>query len=130
MAYLYDQCIDQRYINGISLKSLLSSKILQNPPVFWAGDPLSRAHYCVMDVRAPFPQPMPLHHSLHCSSDVLPEGLNSRNFFGRYSHFSSFYYWLDIGSGICVPSKCSEEDIALLAKGSADNYGLEYRRNF
>ena len=90
---------------------------------------IERPQYCLIGVRPPVPQPMPVHQNLYHRIDVLPKHFvtNKTNVFVKYSEFASFYYWIDIRTGICVPYKCSEKDIASLAKRFAQQYGLEYR---
>ena len=89
---------------------------------------IDRPQYCLLDVRPPLPQPMPLHMNFHHRIDVLPKSLNTNesNIFLKYSEFASYYDWIDIRTGICVPSKCSQKDVELLAKGFANEYGLQY----
>ena len=73
---------------------------------------------------------MPVHHTIYNRMDVLPtnQTIKESNVFVKFSEFASLYYWIDMRTGICVPNKCSEEDIASLAKRFAEEYGLEYRR--
>lgn len=98
----YDQCVE----------------IEANPTV---GSP----QYCLIDVRPPIPQPMPVHHNLHHRIDVT----NTTNeFFRKHSEFASFYYWVSLRTGICVPSECDQKDVQLLANGFATDYGLELKQ--
>ena len=94
------------------------------------NDAIGKPQYCLIDVRPPLPKPMPVHHNLHHQLDVLPIGFNKTgNVFEVYSEFASFFYWLSLRTGICTPSKCTQEDIRSLAEGFTENYGLEFRQS-
>ena len=90
---------------------------------------IEKPQYCLVDLIPPLPRPMPVHHNLHHTIDVLPKDFDInqsfQNVFTNYSEFASFFYWITLRTGICTPSKCSQQDINSLAKGFADNYGLE-----
>ena len=89
---------------------------------------IDEPQYCLIDVKPPVPQPMPFHMNLHHRVNVLPKSINTNesNVFVKHSEFASYYYWIDIRTGICVPSNCSQKDVELLAKGFANEYGLQY----
>ncbi len=96
---------------------------------------IGEPQYCMVDLSPPIPQPMPIHHNLYHRIDVLPQEYydrnttqNSTNIFYTFSEFASFYYWISLRTGICMPSKCSSDDITQLAKGFAENYGLEFKK--
>ena len=94
---------------------------------------IDRAQYCLIDMKPLIPQPMPIHHNLHHPIDVLPNGFDRnntifRNVYEKYSEFASFYYWVSVRTGICSPSKCSQQDISQLASGLATKMGIELKQ--
>jgi hypothetical protein len=96
---------------------------------------IGEPQYCMIDLSPPIPQPMPIHHNLYHRIDVLPQEYydrniteNSTNIFDTFSEFASFYYWISLRTGICMPSKCLSDDITQLAKAFADKFGLEFRK--
>ena len=88
---------------------------------------IDRPQYCLIDVRPPLPQAV--HHNFYGHVDVLPvDYKNNGSIFEAYSKFASFYYWFSLRTGVCVPSKCSEQDITALTKRFVDDNGLQFRR--
>ena len=89
---------------------------------------ISKAQYCLIDFGPPLPQPMPVHHNLYHRVDITDLNNQTSEFFKKHSEFASFYYWVSLRTGICVPSKCTAQDIELLADGFATESGLELRK--
>jgi len=75
----------------------------------------------MIDLSLPLPQPQPIHHSLYHQIDVLPDNVinnssNNANIFKKLANEASFFYWISIiRTAICVPAKCSLNDIKKLA---------------
>ena len=79
---------------------------------------MGRAQYCMIDLSLPLPQPQPMHHNLHHKVTVIPKDIESNssvlsadNLFTSLSAEASFFYWVSIRTAICVPNKCSQNDI-------------------
>ena len=97
----FDQCVD----------------IAPNPTI---GEP----QYCFVDLTPPIPQPIPRHQNMYTQMDVLPEDQNYSETIQIHSKLTSFHYWAPLSTAICVPSKCSDQDIAMLAQQFATEHGL------
>jgi hypothetical protein len=74
----------------------------------------------MIDLSLPLPQPQPIHHNLYHQIDVLPDNVinnssNNANLFKKLAKEASFFYWISIRTAICVPAKCSLNDIKELA---------------
>jgi hypothetical protein len=82
---------------------------------------IGEPQYCMIDLSLPLPQPQPIHHSLYHQIDVLPDNVinnssNNANIFKKLANEASFFYWISIRTAICVPAKCSLNDIKELAR--------------
>lgn len=80
---------------------------------------IGEPQYCMVDLSLPLPQPQPIHHNLYHQIDVLPHDISNtshkRNLFKKLATDASFFYWISIRTAICVPAKCSLNDINSLA---------------
>ncbi|XP_054167794.1 nose resistant to fluoxetine protein 6-like [Oppia nitens] len=78
----------------------------------YIGEP----QYCMIDLGLPVPQPQPRHHNLNHRVDVLPHHFIknisfANHLFTRLSKEASFFYWISLRTGICVPNKCTFNDM-------------------
>ena len=84
------------------------------------NDVIGESQYCLLDISIPVPKPIGRHQNFYHSVNVLPEILksstNRSNVFVNLSKSASFFYWLFIRNGFCVPSKCTKTDVLVLAK--------------
>ncbi|CAG2164033.1 unnamed protein product [Oppiella nova] len=78
--------------------------------------------YCLIDISLPLPKPIGSHHSFYHIVNVLPPKLNNSvannnddNVFVKFSKNASFFYWMFIRLGICVPNKCLPSDVHNIA---------------
>ncbi len=79
---------------------------------------IGESQYCLIDISIPLPNPMPIHHNMFHRVNVLPEYVNrSRNdVFVKLAEDASFFYWVNPSLGICVPNKCSINDVKTIAR--------------
>jgi hypothetical protein len=79
---------------------------------------IGESQYCLIDISLPLPEPMPIHQNLFHRVNVLPQYVNrSRNdVFFKLAEDASFFYWINPKLGICVPNKCSINDVKTIAR--------------
>ncbi len=81
---------------------------------------IGESQYCLIDISIPLPEPMPIHHNMFHRVNVLPEFIekNQNHIFVKLAEDASTFYWVNPKLGICVPNKCSQNDIKVIAKKS------------
>ncbi|CAG2103571.1 unnamed protein product, partial [Medioppia subpectinata] len=94
---------------------------------------INEPQYCLIDISPPIPKSMPIHHNLYHQINIHMNisqkyDNHNENVFKSYSEFASFHYWISFRTAICTPSKCTPNDVSLLANGFADYYGLELKQ--
>ena len=96
-----------------------------------ANDVIGESQYCLLDISIPVPKPIGRHQNFYHSVNVLPEKLkssgNMSNVFVNLSKSASFFYWIFIKNGFCVPSKCTKTDVLALAKPGINELGLSIK---
>lgn len=91
------------------------------------------SQYCLVDVSLPMPS-MPQYHNYHQKVEVLPEkddqlpikpyaplrllGQRNHTFYRHLEDISSIFYYVNLKVGVCLPKRCSTNDIQAVARKS------------
>lgn len=95
--------------------------------------------YCLVDISVPMPQPMPKFHNYYQHSEVLPVNENSNQthqylsngtIYRDLAQVSSVFYYVYIQIGICLPEKCTPQDVSLISNNGERSTGGVTHRNW
>jgi hypothetical protein len=76
---------------------------------------IQEAQYCMIDLIPYIPQPQPVNNNLFHSLSLNISG------FEALKEHASYFYYVSWRTGICLPSKCSREEITLVVKKGKKN---------